>query len=293
MTLGMMPEPGTPVEPRRGRHVGRWLVLAIALVVSIGALVARYRVDGEAGTPPRDSLRTLVLDTSARAPDGVRVRVRIINTTSSRGLAKRATSVLRDFGYDVDLSKPTSKHAPKPENRIRTLDPYAIAAIRLLLLTGARLREILHLRWEYVDLERGIVHVPDSKTGRKPIYLSSAAMAILKKIPRQQRNPYVIVGDKQGSPRSDLKKPWAAIVREAGLPGLRLHDLRHSFDSIGAGASLGLPIIGRLLGHSTPSTTQRYAHLDADPMHRAADTIGALISAALTSTTSAEASEPS
>ena len=101
MTLGMMPEPGTPVEPRRGRHVGRWLVLAIALVVSIGALVARYRVDGEAGTPPRDSLKTLVLDTSARAPDGVRVRVRIINTTSSRGLAKRATSVLRDFGYDV------------------------------------------------------------------------------------------------------------------------------------------------------------------------------------------------
>ncbi|HSD00191.1 MAG TPA: LytR C-terminal domain-containing protein [Casimicrobiaceae bacterium] len=101
MTLGMMPEPGTPAETRRGRHVGRWLVLAIALVVSIGALVAKYRVDGGASTPPQDSLKTLVMDTSARPPDGVRVRVRIVNTTSARGLAKRATFVLRDFGYDV------------------------------------------------------------------------------------------------------------------------------------------------------------------------------------------------
>jgi integrase len=185
------------------------------------------------------------------------------------------------LNYDVDLSKATAKHAAKPENRVRKIDPYAMEAIRLLLLTGARLREILHLKWDYIDLERGIVHLPDSKTGRKPIYLSSAALAILTRLPVQRGNPYVIVGGKDNAPRSDLKKPWAAITKEAGLTGVRLHDLRHSFASVGAGASLGLPILGKLLGHSNPATTQRYAHLDADPMRRAVNTIGELINAAM------------
>ena len=71
------------------------------------------------------------------------------------------------------------------------------------------------------------------------------------------------------------------MKRAAGLDGVRLHDLRHSFASFGAGASLGLPIIGKLLGHSQAATTHRYAHLDADPLRRAVDTIGATISAAM------------
>jgi integrase len=86
---------------------------------------------------------------------------------------------------------------------------------------------------------------------------------------------------KSGEPRADLKKPWAAVSKAAALEGVRLHDLRHSFASIGAGASLGLPIIGKLLRHSQPATTARYAHLDADPMRRAVDTIGATLSAAM------------
>jgi integrase len=85
----------------------------------------------------------------------------------------------------------------------------------------------------------------------------------------------------KGKPRADLKKPWAAISKAAGLDGVRIHDLRHSFASFGAGASMGLPIIGKLLGHSQPATTARYAHLDADPMRRAVETIGATIGAAL------------
>lgn len=101
MTLGMMPEPGTSPGARRPSHVGRWLVLFIVLAVGIGALLARYRVDAAEHALPQDSLKALVLDTSARAPDGVRIRVRVINTTSTHGLAKRATFTLRDFGYDV------------------------------------------------------------------------------------------------------------------------------------------------------------------------------------------------
>ena len=183
--------------------------------------------------------------------------------------------------YSVDESNPKAKHAPKPENRRRKFDSHSVAAIRLLTLTGARLREILDAKWEHVDLERGMMFLPDSKTGRKPIYLSAAAAAILSALPRIDGNPYVIPGEKTGQPRANLKRPRDAICEVAGLDGVRLHDLRHSFASVGAGASLGLPIIGKLLGHSQPSTTQRYAHLDADPMRRAVETIGSTIAAAM------------
>jgi integrase len=183
--------------------------------------------------------------------------------------------------YSVDESNPKVKHAPKPENRHRKLDRHAVAAIRLLMMTGARLREILDAKWEHVDLERGMIFLPDSKTGRKPIFLSSAVMEILSALPRVEGNPYVIPGENVGRPRADLKKPWDAVCKAAGLDGVHLHDLRHTFASVGAGASLGLPIVGRLLGHRNASTTQRYAHLDADPMRRAVEMIGSTIAAAM------------
>lgn len=204
---------------------------------------------------------------------------------SSAELA-RLGDALRDaetvgLPWAVDETKPKAKHAPKPESRHVKLDPFAVAAIRLLILTGARLREILDARWSQVDLERGVIFLSDSKTGKKPIYLSAAAQAVLANLPRIEGNPHIIAGAKEGAPRADLKKPWATVKRAAGLDGVRLHDLRHSFASFGAGASLGLPIIGKLLGHSQAATTHRYAHLDADPLRRAVDTIGATISAAM------------
>jgi integrase len=183
--------------------------------------------------------------------------------------------------YEVDETKPTAKHAAKADHRRIKLDRYAAAALRLLILTGARLREILHAKWEQVDIQRGLIFLADSKTGKKPLYLSAAAQKVLAELPCVEGNPYVIAGSRDGAPRSDLKKPWAAVTRAAGLEGVRIHDLRHSFASFGAGASLGLPIIGKLLGHSQAATTHRYAHLDADPMRRAVETIGATISAAM------------
>jgi integrase len=183
--------------------------------------------------------------------------------------------------WTVDETKPKAKHVPKADKRRTIADPLAVAAVRLLILTGARLREILHARWASVDFERGIIHLEDSKTGRKPIYLSAAALSVLSDLPRIEGNPYLIPGGRDGTPRADLKRPWAGIVKAAKLEGVRIHDLRHSFASIGAGASMGLPIIGRLLGHSQPQTTAKYSHLQADPLRRAADTIGATISTAM------------
>lgn len=175
----------------------------------------------------------------------------------------------------------------EPRNKRRTVfGADVVAAIRLLLFTGCRLREILHLRWADIDFERGLAVLADSKTGRKPVVLPAPALAVLDGLPKV--GEYVIPGADPKKPRADLKKPWAAISAHAGLDGVRLHDLRHSFAATGAGAGLGLPVIGRLLGHSQPSTTARYAHLAADPVREAADRIAGTLSAALDGRPAAE-----
>jgi integrase len=119
----------------------------------------------------------------------------------------------------------------------------------------------------------------DSKTGKKSIVLNAPALAILQGLP--DRGAYVIPGDLPDAPRSDLKRLWSAVTARADLAGVRIHDLRHTFASYGAGGGLGLPIVGKLLGHAQASSTFRYSHLDSDPLRRAADTIGATIAAAM------------
>jgi integrase len=157
----------------------------------------------------------------------------------------------------------------------------AIAAIRLLILTGCRVGEILTLQWSEVDFEQKCLRLADSKTGRKTVYLNTAALQVLAGIERADENPYVIEGSKPGNHLVGLTRTWFRIRRRAGLAEVRLHDLRHTYASIGAGMGLSLPIIGKLLGHTQPVTTQRYAHLAADPMRQAAERIGATIEAAL------------
>jgi integrase len=180
--------------------------------------------------------------------------------------------------WQVDENSPNVKHVPK-ERRFTVVSPFATAAIRLLIFTGCRLREILDLEWRFADFERGLLNLPTSKTGKKSVTLNAPALEILVALPRL--GAYVIPGDNPARPRADLKRPWDVICRRAGLEGLRLHDLRHSFASVGAGAGLGLPVIGKLLGHASPATTSRYAHLDADPVRKATNAIGATIAAAM------------
>jgi len=148
---------------------------------------------------------------------------------------------------------------------------YAAAAIRLLLLTGARLSEILTLRWEYVDLERGALRLRDSKTGPKTIHLGGPAAILLRGLPRIEGHPYVLPGARAGQPLVNLQKPWRKIRAMAGLDDVRLHDLRHSYASVAASRGGSLPMIGALLGHGQAATTQRYAHLAADPLKRLSD----------------------
>lgn len=158
---------------------------------------------------------------------------------------------------------------------------FALAAIRLLILTGARHREILTLKWSYVDLQRRLILLPDSKTGAKAIPLNQAAIGVLAALPRLEKNPHVIVGLVPGGHLINLYKPWHRITEAARLEGLRIHDLRHSFASFAVARGGSLPVLGKLLGHNQPQTTARYAHLSDDPVSRLTEETGAHIAAML------------
>jgi integrase len=154
-----------------------------------------------------------------------------------------------------------------------------IDAVRLLMLTGARLSEIQTLKWEHIQ-DRYIA-LPDSKTGAKRIPLGKDALQVLSRIKQLPNNPYVIVGTLPGQHWTDMQRPWRRIRAKAALPNLRIHDLRHTFASIAVGGGESLAIIGRLLGHTQVQTTARYAHLAPDPLHDTADRIAAQISSAM------------
>lgn len=154
-------------------------------------------------------------------------------------------------------------------------------AIRLLMLTGARLSEILTLQWAFVRADMKSLFLPDSKTGEKIIRLSGEALAILKSIPRIEGNPYVITGHIHGTHLTNLYKAWYLVCKTAKLEGVRIHDLRHSFASMAADAGASLPMIGGLLGHADPQTTARYVHLVDKRLHELNGTVGAAIQAAM------------
>lgn len=161
------------------------------------------------------------------------------------------------------------------------LSPMALAAIALLIFTGARRGEILSLTWGQVDLDRGVLTLPTSKTGFKVIMLNAPALAILAALPRVEGNPYVLPGVRHGQHLVNITDTWYVVRALAGLKDVRLHDLRHSLASVGAAAGLSLPVIGALLGHTQAQTTARYAHLSADPLKQAAELIGDRITAAM------------
>jgi integrase len=156
-----------------------------------------------------------------------------------------------------------------------------VATIRLLVFTGARLGEILGLCWDWIDFERGEARLPDSKTGAKTLHLAAPALAVLAELPRA--GPYVLGYGANGKCRSQsfIEIPWRTIRHAAGLDDVRLHDLRHAFASVAASSGLGLPIIGKMLGHTQQATTQRYAHLASDPVKAAVAAVAERIAGAM------------
>jgi integrase len=180
--------------------------------------------------------------------------------------------------WNLDETKPVSKHITGRSRRTM-YGKFPVAAVRLLIFTGCRLREILDCKWEYLDVERGVLFLPKSKTGKRTVILNGPALEVLDSLPKI--SAYMLPGEDPEKPISNIKRLWKAVLRRAKITSLRRHDLRHTFGSFGVGGNMALPIVGKLLGHTQAASTNRYAHLANDPLRRASQQIAGRISKAM------------
>jgi integrase len=200
--------------------------------------------------------------------------------SNPRRLIQKYPEVKRERYLSMDEIKHLGDVLRKVEQEGREMQS-AILAIRLLIYTGCRLNEIMTLHWDYVDLEARTLNLPDSKSGAKKVFLGRPACELLENAPRLPGNPWVITGTLPGARLTDLQPFWQRVRARAGLPEVRIHDLRHTFASTAIAAGHSLPIIGKLLGHTQVQTTARYAHLAAQPAMIAADSITDVLDRAL------------
>jgi integrase len=159
-------------------------------------------------------------------------------------------------------------------------DQEAASIIRLLLLTGARCGEVRAMRWEHLDLENGIWTKPGAATKQATVHrvpLSAPVRQLLDKLYRAKDDAAEFVFPGRKGHRSEISRPWQHLCRTAGISGVRIHDLRHTYASILASSGHSLPIIGRLLGHTQPATTARYSHLQDNPLRLATERAAAII----------------
>ena len=156
-------------------------------------------------------------------------------------------------------------------------------AIRLQLLTGARIGEVLQARWNDLDLARGVWIKPSHHTKQKRtehLPLSNAAQTLLRELQSKHRgHAYVFANPKTEQPYKDIKRFWSSVTTAANLVDYRIHDNRHTHASHLVSSGTSLAIVGRLLGHTNPLTTQRYAHLADDPLREAAEVMAQKLSA--------------
>ena len=201
-------------------------------------------------------------------PEGSNPCRRVVKNRESRRERFLTDGELRRLGRVLD----------EAETR-KGVSIHAVAAIRLLLLTGCRKGEILNLLWDEVDLDAREIRPRDTKTGPRTISLSAEAAEVLAAIPKLDGNPHVIPGKVAGRAMRNLNDPWEVICRRAGLKDLRIHDCRHSYASRALTLGESLPMIGRLLGHTQIETTARYAHLARDSVHESAVRVSESIAA--------------
>ena len=209
-------------------------------------------------------------------------RLRPQQTNPCRRIKMYPERLRERFMDEAEISR--AAEAITGAEREGVIGPHAAAGLRLALLTGMRSGEITAVQWSHIDWDRRQIRLPDSdepgrKGGARTVYLSEAAIELLRGIPRV--GPFVIAGAKKGEPYKNLGRAWIVVRGRAGLDDVRLHDVRHSYASLAAAKGHSLPMIGKLLGHKVAATTQRYAHLARDVVSGVADEIGTAMTAAI------------
>ncbi len=190
------------------------------------------------------------------------VRCGYIETNPARGIPKYKTRRIERFLNNAELARLGDV---LNEAESAGVNAVPLNVLRMLLLTGARKGEILGLKWNWVDFETGYLNLPDSKTGAKRIPLGAPALQLLSGL--AQESAYVFPStDNKDKHFVGLQKIWDKIRAQAGLNDVRIHDLRHSFASIGVASGHSLYMIGKILGHKQSRTTEIYAHLHDDPL---------------------------
>ncbi|MES3057543.1 tyrosine-type recombinase/integrase [Sphingomonas faeni] len=196
-------------------------------------------------------------------------------TNPRKGVKKYPENKRERFLSAAELARVGEVLAEMEAERIEM--PSAIAAIRLLMLTGCRLNEIMTLQWRYIDYQHGLLRLPDSKTGAKDVPVGAPALTLLHSLPHPDGNDWVLPGKFPGGRLTDLQPFWQRVRSRAGLKDARIHDLRHTFASVAAAAGMSLLVIGKILGHSSEQTTKRYAHLARGTVRDAANDVSAAI----------------
>lgn len=224
------------------------------------------RVRGGEGAATR-TLRTLSTVFSYAAQRGY------ISSNPVSGVRKAPDRHSERFLSEEELSA-LGKALDEAESSI----PKATAIIRLLAMTGCRRREIEGLQWSEVDLADGFLRLKESKTGAKNVFLSQEAAVLLSKVHKVDGKLWVFPATTGVGHYQHTAKAWVDIRQKAGLPNVRLHDLRHTFASRSLAQGASLEVVAALLGHRERRTTERYAHLASNPIKEAANRAGRSIS---------------
>lgn len=286
---------------RRITEVGSADIDALMSEIASGKVKARKRPQSDDDASPRAEPSDGTLPPGSRVRGGPGAASRTVGLLSgifkfavarklcsenpAKGVARFKDRKRERFLSPAELGK-LGDALTAAENEGANL--HHVAIIRLLALTGARKNEIAQLCWAEIDYERGMLRLADSKTGPKTVRLGAAAQELLSKT-RRTSSPYVFPDPRDIKlPIRNLDWAWVGIRKRAGLEDVRIHDLRHSFASVGLAGGSGLHLIGKLLGHANVATTNRYAHLSDDPLQDAADKISREVSAALSGATGAQ-----
>ena len=224
---------------------------------------------------PKDvtALHHKLRDTPAAANQAMWVLSKMFTLAENWGMVppgRRPTRHVRQYreaSRERFLTPEEYRHLGAALTRLETegsMMPSAVAAIRLLMLTGCRSDEILTLKWDDVDRTARVLRLRDSKTGPRMVPLTGPVLKVLDGIERAEGVPWVLRGTKAGSRLACLSWHWRRIKQETRLHDVRIHDLRHSYASRALALGEGLPAIGRLLGHVRVGTAAKYAHLVRD-----------------------------